>query len=257
MRRGSSGATLNVLGDRVVKNDISDVPVDSVSRVVAQGLWLQHHSSPMLPRVYHVYARSYVMERLITPPFWALDHLLILRHMYTKLMGHIWCQRWVVDPNLDHIQIKYRDLCAKFDQTFIREDLDILFDKIDWDSLRRCLTHGDPTFDNVMFRDSENGGDLVIADPIPATTAVPDLMSVDLGKILQSALGWEEIRYGSRTFKFRAGAVNVMELAPNDNERRATAFWGAMHLLRTFPYTDDNIHHTLKERIRAAIRLGL
>lgn len=261
MKRGSSGAEFNFLGDRVVKL----APDKSTGeRVMNQGLWLQRHHSPAVPKVFQVYARSYVMERLIVPPFWALDHQVVLHHMFASLAEYVWTQPGVVEPNTYSIEMKYARLCQDFALVDLMGKFDTLKDKIDWSALTRCLTHGDPTFDNVMFRSTEYGDDLVIADPIPATPAVPDLYSVDVGKILQSALGWEEVRYGSRSstprvgaYKFRAGTMDVQRFVLNNNEWRASCFWAAVHLLRTYPYVTDDVRSKLKERINAAIRLGL
>lgn len=260
MQRGSSGAGFNFLGDRVVKVAPAKGALNDSAgqRVMNQGLWLQKHQSPAVPRVFQVYARSYVMERLTAPPFWALDHQVVLRHMYVQLVEHVWSQPAEVACDMDDTEVKYVMLCEQFQLHDICSKLDKLVDAIKWGDLRPCLTHGDPTFDNVMFRDTDYGGDLVVADPIPATTAVPDLLSVDIGKMLQSALGWEEIRYGSRAFKFRAGTLDVLGMLGDDkNERRAAAFWGAVHILRTFPYVSPDLHNKLKERVNAAIRLGL
>lgn len=261
MKRGSSGAEFNFLGDRVVKL----APDKSTGeRVMAQGMWLQRHQSRAVPHVFQVYARSYVMERLIVPPFWALDHQVVLHHMFASLAEYVWTQPAEVELDYEATNLKYADLCNYFGMRDILRNLVSLSKMIIWDDLTRCLTHGDPTFDNVMFRSTEYGDDLVIADPIPATPAVPDLYSVDVGKILQSALGWEEVRYGSRlstsrvgAFKFRAGTMDVQRFVLNNNEWRASCFWAAVHLLRTYPYVTDVVRDKLKERINAAIRLGL
>lgn len=255
MQRGSSGAEFNFLGDRVVKL----APEKATGqRVMDQGLWLQKHPSPAVPKVFQVYARSYVMERLIVPPFWALDHITMIHMAYVQLAAHIWSQPADVEfIGTGETEAKYRKLCTDFDMTDTVERLDKLVRKIQWDRLKRCLTHGDPTFENVMFRDTEYGGDLVIADPIPASSAVPDLRCVDLGKMLQSALGWEQIRYGGRWPKLRAGTMDVLRYAEDKNEWAATAFWAAVHLLRAFPYVSDDVRTKLKERVNAAIHLGL
>lgn len=250
MQRGSSGATFTFLGDRVVKRGDTD-------RITDQGMWLQKHQSPSVPKVFQAYARSYVMERLIAPPFWALDHRIVLDHMFGTLKADVWSQPAEVKLDYEAMITKYAKLCTNFAVSETLNDLVRLCERIIWNDLKQCLTHGDPTFDNVMFRDTEYGGDLVIADPIPATPAVPDLMCVDLGKILQSALGWEEVRYGSRAFRFRAGTMDVLDRVTDKNERRATVFWSAVHILRAFPYVTDDVRRKLKERLNAAVRLGL
>lgn len=255
MQRGSSGAEFNFLGDRVVKMAPGKTTGD---RIMAQGSWLTRHQSPAVPKVFQVYARSYVMERLVVPPFWALDHMAIIHMTQVQLGGYVWSRPAEVEfIGTGATEAKYRHLCASFGMMDTVEALDNLVRKIEWNRLKRCLTHGDPTFENVMFRDTEFGGDLVIADPIPASPAVPDLRCVDLGKMLQSALGWEQIRYGGKWPKLRADTMDVLRYAEDANERRAVAFWAAVHILRAFPYVTDDVRAKLKERVDAAIHLGV
>lgn len=253
MMRGSSGARFNILGDRVVKMSTDSHVGD---RIMAQGMWLRRHQSPAVPEVFQVYAHSYVMERLIVPPFWALDHMTVIHHTCAQLMAHVWsCPPEVPFTGVEPIEAKYRYLCDSFDMP--ATTLDSIVQKIEWDRLRQCLTHGDPTFENVMFRETSYGGDLVLADPIPASPAVPDLRAVDLGKMLQSALGWEYVRYRGRWPKLRAGTMDVLRYAEDKNEWRAAAFWAAIHILRAFPYVTDDVRAKLKELFHAATRLGL
>lgn len=254
MQRGSSGATFNFLGNRVVKM----APEKTAGqRVMDQGLWLQKHQSPALPRVFQVYARSYVMERLIVPPLWALDHKVIFDHLLAALSVHVWSHSAEVEHDSNATAIKYNDLCDKFDLQRVAHDLDYLQANIEWNDLRRCLTHGDPTFDNVMFREDDAEVGVVIGDPIPATPAVPDLWCVDLGKILQSLLGWEETRYGLRSFKLRIGTDDLRRCEIDKNEWRGTIFWSVVHMLRAMPYVSDDVRRKLKGRIDAAFHLGL
>lgn len=254
MQRGSSGAEFNFLGDRVVKL----APEKAVGdRVMAQGMWLQKHQSPAVPRVFQVYARSYVMERLIVPPLWALDHEVIFHHLLSALSVHVWSRPAEVEPNRYSIEMKYTKLCDQFKLTETMEELDKLHDSIQWDDLKRCLTHGDPTLDNVMFREDDAEVGVVIGDPIPATPAVPDLRCVDFGKILQSLLGWEETRYGLRSFRLRIGTEDLHRWVTDKNEWRGTIFWSIVHMLRAMPYVNEDVRKRLKGRIDAALHLGI
>lgn len=254
MQRGSSGAEFNFLGDRVVKM----APDKSVGdRVMAQGSWLMRHRSPAVPRVFQVYARSYVMERLIVPPFWALDHQVIFEHLVAALSVHVWSRPAEVEIDHGKMLHKFTELCLDFDLTDTLNDLVKMYDQISWDTLKACLTHGDPTLDNVMFREDDAEVGVVISDPIPATPAVPDLRCVDLGKILQSLLGWEEARYGLRSFKLRIGTDDLRHYVMDKNEWRGTIFWSVVHMLRAMPYVTDDVRKKLKGRIDAAFHLGL
>lgn len=56
-----------------------------------------------------------------------------------------------------------------------------------------CRTHGDPTVSNCMVR---RDGRIVLIDPRPPRCYVPQCREADMGRILQSALGWETAAYG-------------------------------------------------------------
>lgn len=109
------------------------------------------------------------------------------------------------------------------------------FDAPDWLEERHCLIHGDPTLANTFF----NGERVRYIDPKTPSKGIPPFASVDLGKIMQSWLGWERALY------FRAGRAVASDwdkhyAAPHeypfmgiDEEtlRRAT-FWCMIHCLR-------------------------
>ena len=257
MQRGSSGAEFNFLGDRVVKVANAQADKHVAERVMAQGTWLQKHQSRAVPKVFQVYARSYVMERLVVPPFWALDHEVVFHHLMAALSVNIWSQPAEMEPDLNAVYAKYTGLCTKYTLDNVERNLDHMFETIEWGDLKHCLTHGDPTLDNVMFREDDAEVGVVIGDPIPATPAVPDIRAVDLGKILQSLLGWEETRYGLRSFKLRIGTEDLRRCVTDKNEWCATIFWSVVHMLRAMPYVDENVRTKLKGRINAAFSLGL
>ena len=72
----------------------------------------------------------------------------------------------------------------------------------------------------------------MVIDPIPATPAVPDLKSVDMGKIMTSVIGFERARYGEFP------VINSLAFSTlSANELKATKYWAAVHLLRALPYT--------------------
>lgn len=251
-QRGSSGAEFTVLGDRVVKRQHGDG-----TRIMSQGRWLVQHSTRVLPLTFQVYAKSYVMERLIAAPPWALDHKAIFDEMFLRLNIYVWSSSAIVQLELNALHEKINVLLGTYDpdgkQQSLRIKLRTLFDSIHWDELPTCLTHGDPTFDNVMFR--ERTGELVIIDPIPATPAVPDVRAVDFGKILQSMLGWERIRYG-HIYEFKVHQPDVLRSKiPNDNEWTATKFWAIIHLLRAYPYVTHDVRIRLESLIDDVIVL--
>lgn len=261
MRRGSSGADVVVLGDdRVLKRKFGD------TRIAEQGAWLQKHASPVLPVVHQVYAESYIMERLAVPPVRLLDHEKTLYTMIGSLRQHVWSKPPLAPPNHDMLLTKLEHLIETYEMQRIWTAVYRAHGQIRWQKLHRCLTHGDPTFDNVMIREAT--GELVLVDPIPATLIVPDMRCVDVGKLLQSALGWEALRYGDPYQRFVAspslvsarllhGSALWPRDAPkfDDNEWQASVFWCVVHLLRTLPYVDDRVRAGVRSLIGDALSL--
>jgi hypothetical protein len=255
MRRGSSGATITYDTDFVTKRDPNNNP-----RVVWQGQWLLDNPSPAVPSVYTVYATAYKMERLAVVPPALLNHAAVLDTMVERLATHVWSQSAVAPINHDMLFDKVERLVNTYGFEYIWQRLYMMRARVNWHRLTRCLTHGDPTFDNVMIR--EFTGELVLADPIPATLIVPDLLSVDVGKILQSALGWEAARYEDEGQKFNVNPVSVYDVVQRhmpkfagEDEWVASIFWCVVHLLRTLPYVDDSVRLRVRGLVNGALSL--
>lgn len=237
--RGSSGAVFQFSTDgrSVWKLGTGN------GRTYAQGAWLAEHAAPGLPAVRASWpdADGYEMERLADPPHERfVHHSLVLRGVLDTLARDVWSRPAVrvVDHTL--LGAKLAAVAAFCDQSHGGAATDeyarlaALRMTIDWNDLRACLTHGDPTYDNVMFRPPDGG--LVLVDPLPATAAVPDLRCVDVGKVLQSVVGWESARYGVG-YGLHVTPVELRAaLGLAANEWRASVFWCVVHLLRTLPY---------------------
>lgn len=251
--RGSSGAMIERVDSLVLKSH------DNINRIVAQGNWLMKYTSPCLPTVYSVDAvgdhAQYIMESLVRPPAWALDHKVVLHAMFDGLHEHVWSRQAVVPFNLQELYVKMGYISTEFNLTLTRTKLFQLSDTIRWDdpSIVTCLTHGDPTFDNVMFR--EDTGELVLIDPIPATRAIPDLRCVDIGKILQSVVGFERVRYSTTREKFMVTPTEVQQMVLSYNEWQASVFWCVVHLFRAFPYVPTTVQSGLRICIEEALSL--
>lgn len=241
VRRGSSGAVFSFTAHDVTK--MGDGAVGE--RVASQGRWLSRHRSHVVPLVLQTFDNGYRMERLATPPALMLDHRVVLEEMLMQLSVNVWTQPPEV-PHEPHLTRDRIDLLlgrhAPDDTELVRRVRRIR-DGVTWDELEACLTHGDPTFDNVMVR--EDTGELVLIDPLPATAAVPDLRAVDIGKILQSALGYERVRYRDEARQFGVSPRTLRARVPLDNEWRAAVFWCAVHLLRALPYVPTDLHTSI------------
>jgi hypothetical protein len=233
-KRGSSGAVVSLFRNCVVKS--------GNERVGAQGAWLGRHESPATPRVFNVKPTSYEMERLSELPRHVIHPTKLAYEMTEKLSEHVWSQeaRVFFNPNM-HLH-KMENLIGAMAFT---EKFRGVFESIKWGDLEYGLTHGDPTYDNVMLRH----GEVVLIDPLPATTAVPDLIAVDRGKMLQSVMGFEMVRYGDRSFD---GAQ--LPYIIDENEYRAALYWCAVHFLRAIPYVEEGIRSDLFNRAVLAVR---
>ena len=252
MRRGSSGADIIIADGHVTKMNGDNV------RLIDQANWLRRHESPATPRVIEIYAQSYVMERLFVPPATLLNHTATLDAMLTQLDAYVWYHSPVVPVNHEMLRVKIDRLLTEFNMQGLWPFIINTHTHVRWADVRRCLTHGDPTFDNVMIREST--GEIVLVDPIPATLVNPDMWSVDIGKILQSCLGWESARYLDPSQLFTVGPQHLhttllKRFDITDNEWAASVFWCVVHLLRTLPYVSDSIRLDVRRMISSATTL--
>ena len=216
--RGSSGASFDLHYDGWVKK-IGD------ARVVAQGQMLLEVRGQHLPHVGAVVHDGYIMEKLGELP-WSIIASNVGDAIVAALEHDVWVRPPVV--KMDHTA-HARKMNNLIEQFGIREpELVSLYNEVEWDALVTCRTHGDPTADNLMLRAD---GTLVVIDPIPATPAVPDLKSVDMGKIMTSVIGFERARYGEFP------VINSLAFSTlSANELKATKYWAVVHLLRALPY---------------------
>lgn len=243
---GSSGA-------RVVVRE-RDVLKFGDGRVVSQGVWLARHESPSLPRVYRYTSQTpgYVMEKLNELPRLLVSGSKILHEMVWAAR-RIWDMPALIPIVQDHHAVKVRDDLA--DRFFEPKDRKALWDwyrDIKWDRQVECLTHGDPTYDNVMLRGKDQ---VVLIDPIPATTAVPDLRCVDLGKMAQSIVGFEAIRYGETDRLTDVTLDDLFRIAQSpDHEQYAAMYWCVVHLLRAAPYMNERIQDAIVAEATSLVR---
>ena len=248
--RGSSGADIQV--------DDSIALKFGGPRVVEQGRWLLAHGrmTRALPRVLNVMDDGYMMERLDDVVF--LDEVNTLEG-YGKLLAalrEVWAvphqQPWgpVSFDMAAHLQ-RMEPLIPASRVTPLQTQIMLrALGHIDWRSLDWATTHGDPIIDNVMKRD----GQFVLIDPIPATPAIPDVKASDLGRVLQSVLGYEKYRYG---FDYELldplewidqhVAVGMKSSWTQANEMFATVYFAVFHLMRSTVYVTNKIAMDIHE----------
>jgi hypothetical protein len=256
LTRGSSGATFTIRKRVVVKS--------GGPRVGAQGQWIVDHQSDALPKVYQVWRSEphrYQMERL-----YDLHHDEVFGDgmffgIIDRLQTRIWSQPPEVLFDPEFHKSKIDALAQRFHERWEQKRLVAGYRAITWETLPACLTHGDPTLDNVLLRRpydpaTFDWSSVVLSDPLPATTAVPDLRCVDIGKVYQSLYGYEFIRYGD------PGLVNVTlrgflefeQSLVDENEVYAAHYWHMIHLLRCLPYVDERVNRGLRVQLAEALR---
>ena len=227
--RGSSGARFTFAEHTVRKHDTERTG----GRVVEQGRWLRDNAAPALPVVHAVHPTSYTMERLteVTASPKLMAEVI-------DACAQLWCrparQRWNGVAHWRWIAQLLNDTVA--DGSAMDRTLLLAAGRLpDPTTLYGCLTHGDPIIDNVLWR--ESSGELVVIDPIPATGAVPDVLSSDVGRLMQSAYGYERARYGEahelpdvRTTALLA--YDYVGVPLTDTEYSWCLYWAAVHTLR-------------------------
>ena len=245
---GSSGATIKV-GRYIVWK--------SGPRADEQSVYLLYgfHKNTALPEVISRSRDGYTMERLYDEPDGVLPGLHTTEHKFSDVMNAlnvVWVSGHInpLAVDLAAHQDKVLGLCAKCDiEGRTASLLNNIMHDIAWHQLRAVLTHGDPTVDNLMYR----GQTPVLIDPIPATNAVPDLECVDIGKVGQSAMGYEAARYGTGTPEVFEDFFDTY-MSGTTNEHLARRYWTSIHLLRALPYMPEERKKNVRELFYEATR---
>lgn len=234
--RGSSGAVITVDADRgvVIKRD----GAAGRRQARAQGEWLvdrgvAHPDWTSLPRVFRLLPDGYEMELLYAPELAAVHPRLAVGAIIEALAGELW-RTSPIQAGVD--RAGHRDYVAGLLRDVGRTDLVPFVDdvgrRIRWGSLYRCLTHGDCIIDNMTMRGSE----VVVLDPIPATPALPDVLASDVGRLIQSGIGYEAVRYVDvprvRAHDVARQAYAAARVEFSDAEYTACLYTAVVHMLR-------------------------
>jgi len=245
---GQSGASVAVFGDIVVKHGHRPEVVELLR---AQASWLRrcHHGTvPVLASGEHGSSYAYVMPRLDevrrdedndAETVACLERYVWHSDRSRRVVDWVEHRLYVSELlELHGLWETYGTWWREWTRRIERYDLEVV------------TTHGDPTRSNRM---RNSAGDLVLIDPIPANERMPSLRAVDLGKMAQSLLGYEHVRFGwpmptTDVDKF------IDSFAYDDAEREATRYFTLVHLLRLLRYTPD---HLRKEFVDVIDRMGL
>lgn len=219
--RGLSGAQIFLIDDTAVKLDYSEA-----HRAVQQGEWLQENQHEHLPYVKAILPNGYAMEAL-TP---ILTPEVELVKVVAALKESVWKFAPVTPVDTPQTMLKVAKLLEQFVPRLVEPALERLaYIRTTED----CLAHGDPTAENVMLR----GDTYVLIDPLPSAPAVPDDVAVDVGKLLQSAHGWEEMKGDKRSAWTSEQVSDLFEPEVYEVGR----LWCFVHFTRTLPYVSKEV----------------
>lgn len=172
-----------------------------------EGVFCQYLGKEIAPEIYAIIPNGYVMEALRPAPRTA-D---LLRLIEIQLATHVWNR-----PELPSSADTY------WYESLKKYGVEVP----SWLSLTKpCLVHGDPTVSNALMRYGPEFRklSLVMCDPRAPREYIPQVRETDMGRILQSFYGWEEIAYNAEHIKFDCPKfLYDRELAP-----KATFWCGA------------------------------
>jgi hypothetical protein len=194
------------------------------------------------------------MEKLEYIDYWTIDNSFV----HVALLRHVWSQPPVVPPTTN----THKLLKEKMQGTIDRH-LDSFISKAAKDAiitdatkaavgayrLKHALTHGDPTAENVMFRPGYGN---VLIDPIRATEVVPDSPAVDVGKMLQSAYGWEHAKYSNGMLAY--SHKDIADIVNDDELFEIGESWAVIHVMRAIPYIKRNLPDSFSNVIQVLER---
>ncbi len=158
---------------------------------------------------------------------------LILIHMRDLLRERVWGRRARNEESA-----AWREELGEWLFAQGQSDLYHTLCRLDFSDARWSLIHGDPTIANAM---RTAGGELRIADPLWPGGKIPSLRCVDLGKLLQSAVGWEQQLDPAYPKPAVRSALYLLDPYGQAEQHRAW-FWAAVHCLRLAPYAERAGH---------------
>jgi hypothetical protein len=229
---GWSGAVIDIREDCVLKSSMEQ-------NLHYQARYCKHLGEIICPRIIRPTLTGYVMERL-TPMRYPKDVACadqVLLNMVDALAKHVWAHD-VAPGRGNETWKEHLILWADAWVYDVRSVLKKLYPC----AMLQMRIHGDPTLSNFMWRVPDK--EFVIADPIEPVGKVPGLLEVDLGKMLQSALGWEALTVTGWVHLLpRHALVDAVLNGFSEVSRKRAWFWCFIHLLRTIPYSKARTRH--------------
>lgn len=164
-----------------------------------EGAFCQYLGADVAPHVYALLDHGYAMEALQP----ASRYPGLLRDIEWLLEKKVWRRGALPISNED----RWAEELQKFGVQM--PDYEVIGPS--------CLVHGDPTASNALTR---MGSQLVLGDPRPPRAFIPQCKESDMGRILQSFLGWEVAAYGAHPMDF-----DLPRFMGDEVLHRAARFW--------------------------------
>lgn len=209
----------------------------TASDAYEQGLRCVELGSDVCPLIYKVSEDSYLMEQLFPP---GKKNLLAVKELLTR---HVWNREVQIEPWKHH----FHTWMEKTGSQFLIKYLETIYPT---NTLVGCETHGDPTWANVMKNDS---GEYRLIDPLPHRSEKPKLREVDLGKLLQSAIGWEEVLMSRQDFDISEVKIAKILHGENPETCEKAKFWLKVHLWRLLPFANKNNRPDIAKKAQEAV----
>lgn len=207
----------------------SDASISVVKRGMecrTQGILADHIGSEVCPKILRFCDDGYEMEVLSTAPH---RGQLAMVTVFGKLVTQVW-PRPPFQPEWLGGWLKPLYDWAKM-APWILPILPKLYWEEPPESYHYSLIHGDPALSNLMLRGDHT---LIITDPMPRMeyrAEIPSLKEVDMGKLIQSAMGWERMLGCDAANSMWEDQEEVLRLIPETHQAKAM-LWGAIHLAR-------------------------
>ncbi len=213
-------------------------------------VWLNDQSPtlPVCPLITKSLHDGYVMERCIEPDIW---ETLSARAQYLRLMKQVLKARvWCHGPK-DPTNVRWADTLRGYVGDVMRthklaSEIVTRIERLMDSRLEiyfTCAIHGDATLDNLLMplgtRDFTR---LMVTDPLAPDYRIPNDKAVDLGKMLQSAYGWEIIKTAAagrpKEELDRTPTAEIQAVLYDEDPEVAhrARVWCVIHLLRILPY---------------------
>ena len=254
---GTSGAIIVLHKTHVVKFAPRGAIQQVGDRIEAQARFMGMLGDKVCPKVFTTFPGGFTMERCEQP-----NHGIKLEYAMWRALGvlsaNVWTPVKTSPPWLDmhrlYITPRINRYTPEHLEAMTRAMEQVANETVaeDWSG----LIHGDPTFDNLLVRK----GHYIITDPLPPSAGMPPLRTVDIAKVMQSLLGYEEIKYRGKVSFIRSKRdpweVGDSIIPLSAREWYAVRYFTAVHLVRLLPYQEHGTRQTFKD-VLASVVAGL